>query len=235
MWPRIHCALSPNLGRVIRSWGHRTMERNKSDADLHVELEDQLAFLRKSAQAYDDGELREAKRLATNLYILLHEGPQNKSLLRKLRIRSRLPLVSTALKIKQDGHGEVFGFAPPLTCLLMGEREATFVPHCKLSTELPPWSRAVGFKDWWDESISQIGNRELSRKGLVFLVRSQDGGSHVDHKRKGESYIEFIEAPASPGVSFNLADGSSAPSNPHLASIRQIAWELDHALKQLLG
>lgn len=210
------------------------MQREKSESEIADELQDQIHFLRKSAEEYDSGEIREAKRLAATLYILLHDGPQNKSLLKSARIRSKMNFLSTAMIGPPDGStgGVWISAAPPLCMVQMSASDANFIPHCSNRSDPPPqWARALSFSNWWSESVASAGRRDLSRKGLVFLVRSQDGGGHVDRKRKGESYLDFLDQPAGDGVTFHRSTGEEfVPGNPHLASIRQIAWEVDHAL-----
>jgi len=213
----------------------------KTREELERELQDQIYFLRKSSNEYDKGEKREAKRIATTLYILLHEGAQNRSLLKKLGLRTKLPLHSTALNGPPDGSvlpkgltGNWMGVAPPLTVLVArGGEQFAFEPHCSLSNDMEPWFKRLRFNEWWEESVSSIGRRPLSRKGLVHFVRSQDGGAHADIKRKGESYIEFVENAAPDGITFGSGGKNYTPLGANLATIRQIAWEVDKALTDI--
>ena len=216
------------------------MELKKTKADLEEELKDQIYFLRESARIFDEGNIREAKRLATYLYILLHDGSgRTKSLLRQLGIRGSLSFVSTALKTAPNGemNGVWVGVAPPLTCVQMSADGTKFLPHCiAQSGAMPSWSRVLPFGKWWDEAVSSEGRRPLSRKGLIWTVRSQDGGAHVDGSLKSESYVELITdpLPIKPefAVSFEENNGTAlSPANPHWASVRQIAWEVDNTLK----
>jgi hypothetical protein len=50
------------------------MKRPQSVAELKEQLSDQMGFLLASAEAFDGGDVSEAKRLAVALRVLLHES-----------------------------------------------------------------------------------------------------------------------------------------------------------------
>jgi len=116
----------------------------------------------------------------------------------------------------------------------MSREGSVFVPNCQSAPDkLPSWSRQLSFAKWWDEPVSNAGKRQLSRKGLIWIVRSRDGGAHVDGSLNSDEYVELIHDPLLPGTSVHHGDGTAyTPANSHWASVRQIAWELDYAIKQ---
>jgi hypothetical protein len=77
---------------------------------------------------------------------------------------------------------------------------------------------------WYSEAVFFTGNgKALSRKNLIFSLRNQMGGSHVDPTIKDEGNVTDDIAP------FAAMSGGAVP-NGHFATMRQIAWELDASL-----
>ena len=62
------------------------MAFTQSDEDLRSQLKDQILFLRNSAKAYDEGDISEAKRIATVIRILIHDKGNSTSLLTQLSL-----------------------------------------------------------------------------------------------------------------------------------------------------
>jgi hypothetical protein len=103
----------------------------------------------------------------------------------------------------------------------------------------------LSFSKWWEEPIFQeiapskpgfpLGDgRKLSRKNLVFHLRSQDGGGHYDTELRHEPYIG-LAVRRRIGI-YRDNNGAAEPiGDPHLASMRQIAWELEQSLKDIPG
>lgn len=188
----------------------------------------------------------EAKRLATAAYLLLHDGGRNsRSLLGQLGLKGQmmstanhdedalLPLAIIEIDVKAGGKG------------------MTFKPFLDAHSKK---RRFTSFSKWYEEPIFQNGKLTLTRKNLIFTLRSQVGGSHADGVITDESFqwlrtsspIHVKTAPAGPARD---ADGNEVDCPPelegifaafdgpvpngHLASMRQIAWEIDQKLQEL--
>lgn len=130
---------------------------------------------------------------------------------------------------------------------------STFRPRFEFPAALDPsynpnqWPQ-VPFKTWWEQTVyvDKLGD-ELTRKWLTLSLRSQDGGSHVDQDLKNQAYLnasnELHDHPLrgqTLGSIIILGDDvfSATASldvfttkNAHWASMRQMAWELDTALR----
>lgn len=225
----------------------------KTIDELQLELQEQLLALRSSCKAYDDGSRWEAKRLAVSAYILCNDHGRNKSLAKELGIRGKLRLPSTMRLADQDQvKGGMFS---PLVVIRMsaksGVSNAEFYP---VFGHVEDYQK-VSFADWWDECIisSNETYRVTSRKNLIFSLRNQDGGGHVDPhltdaeyyglKREGDPYYRYSEAGELFGPAVELATGKKVrlplgdnekyiPNAP-FALMRQIAWELDEAFRGL--
>ncbi|MEO6840962.1 MAG: hypothetical protein ABI192_09360 [Bradyrhizobium sp.] len=189
-------------------------------------LREQLAMLDASAASYDAGTLWEAKRLATVCGNLLLDGRGKiLPLLVQLGMRSKIPFISTAREIPSN-------MAPRLALVLIGMGGAdgvNFTPYCKAGFS-PPWTHQKKFADWWEQPVfGSADGRTLSRKNVVFSLRSQDGGAHFDEEW-GSDLSRLI---ATTGDERLSSDGKPI-ANAHLATMRQIAWELTETLKTAL-
>ncbi len=64
--------------------------------DYKEQFDQQIAFIKTSAAAYDDGNESEARRLAVNLRLLAHDSRHSVSLPSHLGVKNELPFVDTA-------------------------------------------------------------------------------------------------------------------------------------------
>lgn len=225
----------------------------KTRENLIAELKDQLAALRLSCTSYDKGNRWEAKRLATAIHILLHDRGRTKSLSRQLGLKAKLRIPSAVQPMRKSSDG---GMISPLIVICLtqenGKRAAFFSP---IKGETSDY-KALQFNDWWEENIfEQTYGRNTSRKNVVFSLRDQDGGSHVDSHLTDKEYFGLkydgdpnfcfnSETGELSGPAFEVATGKKIilPSQPGekpipdapFAIVRQIAWEVDKSF-ELIG
>jgi len=218
------------------------MEHVRTKQELLVALAEQREFLRRSSLAYDDGQISEAKRLASTIFILFHDGSKRtKSLITQLGLRDRLKFISTAQSIGSDT-------LPKTALAFMSVRssgEVAFFPNF-YQPRLRDHQCLLPASKWWDEPVYRaIGEpdrrslfgegRTISRRNLVFHLRSQDGGAHVDGALKDQAYVD-LALRSGTGIEIINPDGSYRPVPfPHLATMRQIAWEVEQSLLPVSG
>jgi len=193
--------------------------RKQSLAELNHHLEEHLAFLRASGDAFDHGHDGEAKRLAVSLRVLLHETKGSRSLLGQLGLRrgdfydisfpdpvgNTLPHVGLAIVASRLG--EVPRFAAPLDDM-----------------PIPPLR--IPFDQWWAAPVLRAKNDEtLTRRQLVLAVANQDGGAHVD-SALDETYARLSRDNELGFSAVNAAGERLAMKGAELASVRQIAHEV---------
>jgi hypothetical protein len=146
----------------------------------------------------------------------------------------------------------------PLTHIRADPNEGTFfIPILDNSIK-----SNICFKQWWNEIVyGPNPDYSLSRREIIFFMRSQHGGAHVDDNLRNKGYhglvtrglpeVEFSynqsgiclhtrgsklycvrEDPGPNAMSPGSPDDPRLPvKNGHLATVRQIAWELDESLK----
>jgi hypothetical protein len=178
----------------------------------------------------------------TAIYVIAHDGTgRTHSLLSQLGLKQKVQFVSCINPLKADTFPKL---ALASVVGLPGGR-CEVLPHCANPANMPP-ARHLPFSTWWDEPIFQESfwegehkvarlGRTLSRKNLVFHLRSQDNGSHFDGSIEQEHYVNFAISRRIGMYKLN-ADGESVLFlNPHLSSMRQIAWEVEESLKHIRG
>lgn len=221
------------------------MSRHRqTDPELMEHLYEQMAFLRRSASHYDDGDFSEAKRLATTLRVLLHDSKQSKSLLTQLVLKNKLRFVDTAGEIQPDQIEVLPGgrfrasiaVAIPLAPIAWGSWKG-FRFIARLDDHGTSF-RPLRFDRWWNNPAVAIPpNFRLSRANLVLGVANQDGGAHVDASLReqfaGVARQRFILGSKRKPLSIATIrhPERKGPPNPSLPMIRQIAYEVSKTLE----
>lgn len=210
--------------------------------DFLDHLVDQLGFLDASCEAFDSGNLAEAKRLAIIVRVLLHDTRSSTSLLTHLQVKTQIPwadgIVHEQLKqlIKdwQDGR---FAYTSLLTTIRMSPgflddpRLVNYVPVFEIQ---PIDERYVPFDYWWTTPrITDVNFTPISREQIVLWLSNKDGGAHIDADLP--TVYTVITHGSSMGVKLsNLEGKSSKDDNPLPAAMRQIAEEVRHTIRRFL-
>ncbi len=181
-------------------------------------------MLHDSGQAYDSGKIWEAKRLATTVYTLLHDGKRRTcSVLTQLGRRRAIQYFSTSRGL--EAYPRV-----ALCQIKMSQDKKEYVPHCHLNMDFP-WFSWKSFDDWWEEKVFETTDgRILTRKNVVFSIRDTDGGSHFDSEWGDEAYQILATVNDS-----QVTCANKPIPFAHLATMRQIAWELERSLQFFFG
>lgn len=190
---------------------------NKNELMEH--WEDQIDVLKRTTKLFDEGNEKEARRIAACLRIMFHQTNRSNSLFKQLS----LPLIFISsgglytpsnllsswvlLSLKIDGEG--LGYSPTLEKEFYTER--TFF---------------MNFEDWWNEIIFDDKQSVFTRRDIVWFVANQDGGAHID-PNLSESYASLTKM-----NSLGWVDGEGNPpsNNPAYQSIRVIADEVLHSI-----
>lgn len=207
--------------------------------DLEAKLRSQMANMRRSCEAFDEGAHEEAERLASSVFIICHDGGKQQSLLTMLQMKRDARFYDTALKAI-PAEPDVVQLGPPLLAVMNDAAGMRYVAPLgpAPSAQDEPW--LVKFSKWWDQTVyANSRGHKLSRKNLVFAMRSQDGGGHVDSALTNEAYYRFLAHGdhqswnAEGTLSINTQSPGIAADNLHWLSMRQIAWEVANALQRL--
>ncbi len=206
-----------------------------SDAELQTHYDDQIRFIKASSEAFDAGEVREAKRLAIALRILLHD-PEPKPNSKQRQQRSLCSLLGKK-------HDFLDTATPPkpgnllshsgLTYMMLDSVNGGYRPRLN---DAPTSPKLKPFVEWWSTPvIVDTAGAILTRKGVVMTMADQDGGAHVDSEL--ERKYSNLRAENSMGWIRTTQIGEIVNSGPLLgvefASVRQIAHEVLSSLGEI--
>lgn len=198
----------------------------RSAADFQQEASEQFDELCARCSSFDSGKSWEAKSIAVSLYKFLQDGrPPIRSILSALGLREQIEFLGTSI-----GFGPAGKQSSSLTREVIDNMGVfSFQPMLGRGWQ----NRWMKFQEWWNEPIFRSENGEtLSRHELVFSLRSQDGGAHVDEAFKHDSYVQMSRGKPTTTRIIN-GDTELELTGAHKAAIRQIAWEFIESLKKV--
>lgn len=194
----------------------------RSREEFYELYTEQLGFLLTSVRLYDEGDFKEAKRIALQLRVLLHDTSSSESLLKHLGKKNSMYFLDTASDVQPGNLMTHQG----LTIMRISNTDAMYLPRLEDSPMQPKW---VLFNNWWGKVILVDNQqRQISRKELILTISNQEGGAHVDAK------IKTFYADLTKGNSMGWMYRNETRNEPILgieyASIRQMAHELLRSL-----
>ncbi len=203
----------------------------RTEEELKGALKRQLNFLDKSCNDFDAGDNSEAIRIATHLYVLLHDsGKNNRSILGQLGYLQSLKFYSFIKHKYKPGNL----LTEHLLCgIRLSNSEANYFPLLDAGPTVE-WYKTAFFT-WWEKEvvIKDKAGRLYHRKNLICLLRDKEGGSHYDSEIT--EYAKTLMNGTSIGWTVSNARGENILSpGPHLASIRHIAYEFKRSLDEFL-
>jgi len=193
----------------------------RTEDDLQHQLAEQLGFLEKSANDFDQGEEAEAKRIAAALRILLHDTKNCKSLLGLLDMKN-MSFYDTSMEDEsniQTSH-----------CSLV---------HVLLTSKPPRYVallddtkyKKVDFDTWWNGIVfKDFDGYTISRKDLITTMADQNGGAHVDQS-VNKDYSKLSKGDSLKRMYSKNGKHWFNMQGAELATVRQIAHEVLKTLK----
>lgn len=207
----------------------------RNHAELLEHLDEQLAFLRSSAQQFDAGNEVEAKRMATGVRLLVHDTRASVSLLAQLAAKRKVPWRDSNILPGVD-----IRRALVTTCPLVVIGDGRYWPACE-SYSVTAEAPVVTFDTWWHGvvAVAPQHDERFSRRDLVLALANKHGGAHVDPRPMSSAYerlartnfleFEVVEAPGG-GLSDFEPPGRPVEGNVAFAAVRQITDEVLAAL-----
>ena len=194
--------------------------------ELEAHLREQVAFLCRSAAAFDQGFEDEAKRMAIVLRIMFHDTSSSHSLLGQLGALQGLQVYDTATPIDPANLLSTDGLTAT-RIMAGGGNLGTAQSVAVLDNGSPAHARCRRvWDDWWTRPVIKDGHgQEFSRRSLVLGVTNKDGGAHVDPSLD-EAYAHLTRENSMGWTLTDMTGTETAGPPPHLASLRQIAHEV---------
>jgi hypothetical protein len=188
--------------------------------DLISALKTHLGFLERSAWAFDSGFEDEALRMAGTLRALLHHTTSSSALLTQLGEQKRLRFLDTASPIEPGNL-----LATPGLIRFRGDSSGMQY-EARLGDLLPGrMNRFKPFGAWWNDPVTKDTTGLTFARNDYVLKTANKEFAHVDP----ELDADWARLTRQDGLGF-MGMGS-----PALASIRQIAYEVDQTLQDQLG
>jgi hypothetical protein len=198
----------------------------KSKDELEQDFRNVYQMLSNSLRLYDEGQFVEVARIASSIYVLVHDyGKGTKSLLTLLD-RKNIPFFDSAGPLNPRN----LLTEMPMVMMQITNNVMEYRPHLD---DGPPKPEAwMQFSRWWDAPVLRDNRRRvLSRKNLVFAFRNTEGGGHV--APYFDEVFAALKRENSMGWVFKRGDDGVAPiGSPEGATMRQIGWEIDATLRR---
>ncbi|HEL2000946.1 hypothetical protein [Streptococcus suis] len=186
----------------------------KNTDELEEYWNDQISYLKRAIDYFDEGNETEARRIASSLRILLHHTKSSQALIKQLN-RNVIYLSSSFLYTPSN-----LLSTWTLLVLEIKDNQLTYKPNLDFYGKGERLFYLT-FEDWWNEIIFDDKQNVFTRKDIILFVANNDGGAHVDPELK-ESFALLTKC-NSLGVTNNYGD--SPLSNPIYQAVRVIAEE----------
>lgn len=200
------------------------MKQSRSEIEEH--LREQVGFVLASTERFDNGEIAEAKRLATHIRTMLHDG-HGQSLFTQLglkRGKRGLWFYDTAPDLSDPSIGHGFGLVSLTLSMGPSGSKAVWTPALD-PNNLPQGATRRGWHSWWSRwAMKDAPTTGFSRRDIVLPVAQQDGGAHVDPALDGR-YAELSRLNAMRWMA-NTGNGPKPMPHIELMCVRHIAHEL---------
>jgi len=196
--------------------------------ELLDHLKDQIAFMKQSANSYDNGFEDEAKRLAVAIRLLLHDTPKSTSLLTLLN-KKNINFYDSALPY--DPHNLLTYSG--LTMMRLSTKEgASYVAPLDEGAPTRSKTRKIAFNTWWNGMfvVKDKHGKTFTRKELVLNTANTDGGAHVDPELD-VAYANLSRFNSLGWKVFRRDIVDDFRNSPVLPSVRQITHEVLKTLK----
>jgi hypothetical protein len=199
--------------------------------ELNSHLREQIEFLKRSLQAYDEGCISEAKRLAVRLRVLLHDTKKSPSLLTLLKKKDIL-FYDTSLDYDPNNLPSTRGpIMMKFTITKTGQKSAEYAPPLDDGPPIRYRKEKISFEKWWDKNVFvDIKGNKLTRRNLILAVANKDGGAHVDHELD-KGYADMTRFNSLGFVFVQDGNKRNFASHPELPGVRQISHEVLKSLK----
>jgi len=198
----------------------------QTEDELNSHLKEQIEFLRRSSQAYDEGFTSEAKRLAVVIRVLLHDTQNSTSLLTLLKKKDIL-FYDTSLDYNPNNLASTMG----LIMMQIGPNDARYVPPLDDGPPIRYYKAKIAFEKWWNKIVLvDTKSNKLTRKDLVLAVSNKDGGAHVDPKLD-KAYSDLTRFDSLGWKFIQNGIEKDFATRPELASVRQMSHEVLKSLK----
>lgn len=159
----------------------------RSNQELLDQLNEQLEFLRKSCESFDEGNHSEAKRIAIAIRVILHDGNNSVSILKQLGIKDSIEFLDSIPKINPNN-------LLPSSDFLKIRVDSGSISYSPILNNSPFFDvkRRFKFGIWNSEPIYKNNSLLWSRADFILKLANKEGGAHFDPKPDA-NYKSIVE------------------------------------------
>jgi len=139
---------------------------------------DHLRFVKNSARLYDEGDEKEALRIAVSLRVLFHQTSNSTAVLTTLSAFD-CEMVTDYKEEVSATDWEVREGNKTTRTIFSGQISMGVGSWAK---QLPTndFPRKLKASEWWNATVLQLHDQVFSRREIVTLIANKDGGTHLD-------------------------------------------------------
>jgi len=216
------------------------MQRSKEE--FIDNFKEQVKFLKKSCEDYDNGDESEIKRISVCLRNLLKDKNRDVSALSHLKEKEKINFWDSSTKSggvsnyiinnMRNCTVWVMDIYMGLVIKEISGNNGTYKYNFKPLFYKPSWQKQdyLPFLNWYEQVIyyDSTGS-SLTREDLILSIAEQDGGNHFDIKLNNK-YYQFKQKNS---LKLNVNGRIVVfENNPAFSSVRQIAHEVLESLKK---
>jgi hypothetical protein len=209
----------------------RAKARRREEREFKAALAQQLRFIHRSCDLFDQGHYDEAIRIATHLRTIFHHGSgSSKSILQHLGVNKNLRLLSTVTPVPESTIW--FQGMGMYEMVADGNRQSvTFGPNLDRAGDV--WD--ARFSHWWEQVVWVVQPRShgeaatpYRRKDVVLTAVNKEGGAHVD------AYVSTDYERLATGAPGPVQFGDPSTTRAriilaHFVCLRQMGYEVLHS------
>ena len=189
--------------------------------EINEHWNDQIDFIKESILEFDNGNEKEARRLATAIRVMFHSSERSKS----ISIYDQLGKDMIFKSITDIYSPANLASSWLQLTLPVGKNEFKYIPS--LDKNMNGRIFFMDFDDWWNQIIFDDKNNCFTRKEVVLFVANKDGGAHLDPVIR-ESYANIVKYNS---IGWTDSNGNSPSNNPLYVAIRVISQEIIDSIK----
>lgn len=189
--------------------------------EINEHWNDQIDFIKESILEFDNGNEKEARRLATAIRVMFHSSERSKS----ISIYDQLGKDMIFKSITDIYSPANLASSWLQLTLSVGKNEFKYIPS--LDKNMNGRIFFMDFDDWWNQIIFDDKNNCFTRKEVVLFVANKDGGAHLDPVIR-ESYANIVKYNS---IGWTDSNGNSPSNNPLYVAIRVISQEIIDSIK----
>ena len=191
------------------------------------ELTEVLERIEGHCKLFDEGRESAAKDMSVCLGSLFYDNSHQESLLKKLKVKEKIKLLSTNKKYTKRLHlGLVRKINVGVNDGVGGEAKYWALCDERYFPMPEDDNKSLTVKEWFDEKVFSSKEYNLTRSDIMRDMRNKDGGAHVNDPSVGYKKFKEKESGGSCLVGIRSGKARGYDNAPLMPSMRQMCYEV---------